>query len=288
MRTLVLVLAAVLAATGCGRAGDDGLTVVTSVLPHAWLVRQIGGEHVKVLTLVGPGESPATYQPTDRQVSDVMRSKTWFRTGVPFENGSWKSALTGSSVAVVDLRKGIPVRHIGAYRHGDHVHHEGEDPHNWLSTSNLTLQAAVIAAELARLDPDHEADYGRNMNATLEVLRVLAEDLSRILGPIGNRRVYVFHPSWGYFLDAVGMTQVAIELEGKEPSEAEITKLVKAAREDGVRVIFVQPQIAGQTADAIARAIGAEVRRIDPLAEDVPANLRKVAKEIAAAYAEGE
>ena len=144
MRTFVLVLAAVLAATGCGRAGDDGLTVVTSVLPHAWLVRQIGGEHVKVLTLVGPGESPATYQPTDRQVSDVMRSKTWFRTGVPFENGSWKSALTGSSVAVVDLREGVPVRHIGAYRHGDHVHHEGEDPHNWLSTSNLRLQAAVI------------------------------------------------------------------------------------------------------------------------------------------------
>jgi len=284
MKTLVLVIAAVLAATGCGRADDDGLTVVTSVLPHAWLVRQIGGEHVKVLTLVGPGESPATYQPTDRQVSDVMRSKTWFRTGVAFENGSWKAALTGSSVAVVDLRKGIALRHMCAHRHEGHTH-EGEDPHVWLSTANLGLQAAVIAAELARLDPDHEGDYGRNLNATLEVLRVLAEDLSRILGPIGNRRVYVFHPSWGYFLDAVGMTQVAIELEGKEPSEAEITKLVKAAKEDNVRVIFVQPQIAGQTADAIARAIGAEVRRIDPLAEDVPANLRKVAKEIAAAYA---
>jgi len=284
VRAAILVLVAALAAAGCGGSGDDGLVVVTSVLPHAWLVGQVGGGHVRVLTLVGPGESPATYQPTDRQVSEVMRAKVWFRAGVPFENGSWKGVLEGSGVNVVDLRHGIPLRRLSATRHGDHVHHEGEDPHTWLSPANLRLQAAHVAAELSLLDPDHEKDYGRNLNATLETLRVLYDEVMEILGPVGNRRVYVFHPSWGYFLDSFGMTQVAIEVEGKEPSEAEITRLVADAKADGVRAIFVQPQIAGQSAQAIARAIGADLRVIDPLAEDVPANLRKVAKEIAAAY----
>ncbi|MEN8149618.1 MAG: zinc ABC transporter substrate-binding protein [Planctomycetota bacterium] len=284
MRTAILILAAtLLVVPGCGGSGDDGLTVVTSVLPHAWLVKQIGGEYVKVVTLVGPGESPATYQPTDRQVSEVMRAKTWFRTGVPFENGSWKDTLSGSGVKVVDLREGIQLRHLCSHEHEGHVH-EGEDPHVWLSTAHLSIQATVVSNELCRLDPDHAGEFERNLSETLEELRVLDEDLRKVLGPVGRRRVYVFHPSWGYFLDSMNMTQVAIEIEGKEPSEAEITKLVAAAKKDGVRVIFVQPQIAGQTADAIAKAIGAEVRRIDPLAEDVPANLRKVAKEIAAAY----
>jgi zinc transport system substrate-binding protein len=285
MRTVILILAAVLVAIpGCGGSGDDGLTVVTSVLPHAWLVGQIGGEHVKVLTLVGPGESPATYQPTDRQVSEVMRAKTWFRTGVPFENGSWKGALEDSGVNVVDLRKGVPVRHIGAYRHGDHIHHEGEDPHTWLSTANLTIQAAVVSNELCRLAPEHAEEFEQNLSATVEALRALHDDLRGALDGLTGGRVYVFHPSWGYFLDEFGLKQVPIEIEGKEPSEAEITKLVASAKKDGVRVIFVQPQIAGQTADAIARAIGAEVRKLDPLAFDLPANLRKVAKEIASAY----
>ena len=48
-------------------------------------------------------------------------------------------------------------------------------------------------------------------------------------------------------------------------------------------MIFVQPQIAGQSADAVARAVGATVRRIDPLAENLPENLRATANRVAAA-----
>ena len=62
-------------------AGDDAqITAAVSIVPQAWLVRQIGGDHIRIVTLVGPGESPATYQPTDHQVSEVMRADLYFRT----------------------------------------------------------------------------------------------------------------------------------------------------------------------------------------------------------------
>jgi zinc transport system substrate-binding protein len=285
-RIVMLALTLAFALVGCDGSGGgaEKLTVVTSVEPHAWLIRQIGGDRVKVLTLVGSGESPATYQPTDREVSEVMRSRIYFATGVPFEKGGWRTALSGQKMRVVDLREGLPLRHLHAHDHeGIDTPHEGEDPHIWLSPELLALQAVTVTETLAAADPEGEAEYRKNLGVLKKSLGVLDGDLREILAPVRGRRVYVFHPSWGYFLDAYGLVQVPIEIEGKEPSESEITSLVKSAKKDAIRVIFVQPQIAGQSAAAVARAVGAEVRRIDPLAADVPANLRKVAKAIAEA-----
>jgi zinc transport system substrate-binding protein len=289
MRTAILGLVAVVLATAaCGNGepvpAGGKMVVTTSVLPHAWLVRAVGGDRVEVLTLVGPGESPATYQPSDRQVSDVMRSTLFFATGVPFENGAWMKALRQSDVEVIDLRKGLSLRHLCAHRHeGDAHEHAGEDPHIWLAPKLLIRQAETVEYALSGADPDHAETYRDNLEATRKALEELDRDLAAALAGVKGRRLYVFHPSWGYFCDAYGLVQVPIEIEGKEPSESEVTKLVKRAREDAIEVIFVQPQIAGQSADAVARAGGATVRRIDPLAGDVPGNLRAVAERIAAA-----
>jgi len=289
MRTPILMLLAVIVVTaGCGN-GDPApasgkMVVTTSVLPHAWLVRSVGGDRVEVLTLVGPGESPSTYQPSDRQVSDVMRSSLFFACGVPFENGGWMKALRRTDVEVIDLREGLDLRHLCAHRHGESAdEHGGEDPHIWLSPKLLVEQAETVEYALSGADPDHAKTYRANLEKTRGILLALDRDVAAALADVKGKRLYVFHPSWGYFADAYGLVQVAIEIEGKEPSEAEITALVESGRKDGIRVIFVQPQIAGQSAEAVAKAIGATVRRIDPLAEDVPANLRAVAKRVAAA-----
>jgi zinc transport system substrate-binding protein len=282
-RVGLIVLAVALVACG-GNAPDSGkLRIAVSILPHAWLVKTIDPE-VEVVTLVGPGESPATYQPTDRQVSEVMRSAVWFRTGVPFEKGDWRTAIGESkTVKVVDLREGIELRHLAHHHHEGHACSDSNDPHIWLSPKLLMKQAETIAARLDETDPDGVARRVPPMMDLLSALAALDEAIEQILEPHSGKAVFVFHPSWGYFLEAYGLRQVPIELEGKVPSESELTKLIQRARADEVKVIFVQPQIAGQSAKAIADAVGAKVVVIDPLAEDVVGNLEKVAKEIAAA-----
>jgi zinc transport system substrate-binding protein len=94
----------------------------------------------------------------------------------------------------------------------------------------------------------------------------------------------VFHPSWGYFADDYGLRQLAIEVDGKVPSDAEISRLQRRARELGITVVYVQPQIAGQALHAVADSIGARVETLDPLAPDVIANLRQTATEIAGSF----
>ena len=149
--------------------GDGRLAVSVSIAPQAWLVEEIGGEHVDVSVLVKAGESPATFQPSDAEVSRVTRSKLYFRIGVPFENGPWFEALASSrGPRVVDARQGIELRSIEGHSHDDHDHgSESGDPHIWLSPPLLQIQARTIAVALTEQDPAHREEYAARL-ATLE------------------------------------------------------------------------------------------------------------------------
>jgi zinc transport system substrate-binding protein len=69
----------------------------------------------------------------------------------------------------------------------------------------------------------------------------------------------VFHPAWGYFAHAYGLKQVPIEIEGKDPKPAQLKELIQHARENDIKVIFVQPQFSTKSAEVVAREIGGQV-----------------------------
>ena len=87
----------------------------------------------------------------------------------------------------------------------------------------------------------------------------------------------MFHPAWGYFAHAYGLKQVPIEIEGKDPKPAQLQELIQHARENNIKVVFVQPQFSTKSAKLVAREIRGQVAFADPLAEDWMANLREVA-----------
>ena len=117
---------------GCGPAGEsamdagDGtLRVAVSIPPEAWLVERIGGDAVETVTILTPGQSPATYQPSDAQVSEVMRCGAYFLVGVPFEKGQWARTLTTMKpdIRLVNLAESIPHRRFNVGEGAS----EGED-----------------------------------------------------------------------------------------------------------------------------------------------------------------
>jgi len=168
---------------------------------------------------------------------------------------------------------------------GSHGHaHDGKDPHIWLSPRLLKIQARTIARTLGELDPAGREVYDRNLAATEEQLDAADREIGRVLEPCRGKMFFVFHPAWGYLADDYGLKQVAIEAEGKEPSDEEATALQRLARQQGVKVVFVQPQIASRGAEAIAQAIGARVEPLDPLAPDLLDNLVRAARAIADSY----
>ena len=289
---LVLFLSLTTLPLACERNGaDDGngpLTVAVSIAPQAWLVEQLAGADANIITLVRPGESPATYQPSDAQISAVMKASLYFRIGVPFESGPWFEAIrTSQRCKVIDTRRDITLRAMDARQPehedagpgapedagDDDEHARGLDPHIWLSPPLLKIQARTMTEALSELAPAHAAEFQGRLAQLERKLDDLDGTLRRRLQPLRGRAFLVFHPAWGYFAEEYGLRQVAIEIEGKEPADHELTTLQALAREEGIAVVFVQPQISGAAAEAIAGAIGGRLETLDPLAADVEENL---------------
>ena len=84
----------------------------------------------------------------------------------------------------------------------------------------------------------------------------------------------IYHPALTYYARDYGLRQIAIEADGKEPSAKQLTQLIRQAREDGVRRILYQSQF--PASEVIARDIDAEYAEVDPLREDVIANIEEI------------
>ena len=280
--------------------GAEPLRVFVSVLPQQTFVERIGGGHVVVESMVKPGFSPHTYEPTPSQIARLAGADLYVNIGVPFED-AWNARLRAANpeIKMLDAREGISPRALEAHDHDDaeaksHAHQEIEarehdhepsgaapDPHIWTSPILVKRMAENIQKMLAELDPSHAGAYRDNLAALSAELDALDRDIRDQLAGLSNRRFMVFHPAWGYFADTYGLEQIPIEKAGKEPGPRSLTALIDQARRESVRVIFVQPHFPRKSAEQVANAIHGRVEVIDPLAPDYFENLRRVARVIA-------
>lgn len=288
-------------------AAAEPLPVFVSIAPQKFFVQQIGKEMVAVHVMVAPGASPHAYEPRPRQMTELSKTKLYFAIGVTFEKAWLKRiAATNPGMQVVHTDHGIQKISMPAHHHQDdepdqhdktadhhhqdnhshdHDHHneQGLDPHIWLSPPLVKLQARTILEALKAADPDHRSDYEDNYHQFISEVDHLDHEMRAIFAGTAGLPFMVFHPAWGYFADAYGLKQVAIEMEGKDPKPAQLQALIEQARAEGIRVIFVQPQFSSKSAELVAREIDGQVAFADPLAEDWAANLRGVAEKFRAA-----
>lgn len=290
------------------------LNVVVSIPPQKYFVQKVGGDLVSVMVMVPPGADAHTYEPKPRQMAALSKAKVYFTVGVEFEqawmkkikaaNPGLKVVHTEAKVPRVPMAESHAEHHDHAEEHGkhdehhdehkaekhhdghkdehhDHGHHDGLDPHIWLAPRLVAIQGRAIRDGLIQADPAHREIYERNQKAFEKELMQLDRELAAAFkGLKGARHILVYHPAWGYFCRAYGLTQVAIEKEGKKPTAKGLAHLIQQAKEEKARVIFVQPQFSDRAAKTVAKAIDGQVVAINPLAEDWAANLRKVAMQL--------
>ncbi|MDQ5986953.1 MAG: zinc transport system substrate-binding protein znuA [Syntrophus sp. SKADARSKE-3] len=268
--------------------GETKIPVFVSILPQSYFLERIGGNHVDVEVLIGKGQSEHTYEPTPKQTAKLAGAKAYFSIGVPPERAVLrKIRQSHKSLLIVETQKGTTYRYLYGYQH-DHDDDHGTqpharsggkepDPHIWMSPRLVKIQAQNIYEALCRLDPVHKQEYAANLSAFQKDLDRIDVRLAHTLAPFKGSRMYVFHPAFGYFADAYGLIEVPFEVEGKEPSARQLADLINRARQDGVKVIFVQPQFSPKSAEAVAKAIGGIVVPINHLARDYIANLESIA-----------
>lgn len=279
-------------------AGQAPLPVFVSIAPQRYFVERIGGERVAVSVLVPAGADPHTWEPRPRAMAELSRAAVYFSIGIDFE-AAWlgKIAAANPGMRIVPTDRGIeklPLpahepekaargasRHLHdpARRHA-HAHGEGLDPHIWLSPALVRVQAGHIRDGLIAVDPEHRARYEAGHAAFLEEIDSLDAELRALFAGKEGSRFLVVHPSWGYFARDYGLVQRAIEIEGKEPKPARLQELIRFARREGIRAVFVQPQFSTRSAEAVARGIEGAVIPVDPLAADWAQTLRQAGRRL--------
>ena len=268
------------------------IRVFVSVLPQKTFVEKIGGDHVTVTAMVRKGHSPATYEPTPRQIGELATAALYVRIGVPFEE-AWMARIRSANpvMHVLDAREGIDLRQSDHRDHSRqahesvnsaHQHGAAHDPHVWTSPPLVIQMAGSIRDALSKLDPANAQKYAQNHAVFTAELTALDNEIRTLLKGASKPNFMVFHPSWGHFADTYGLTQIPIEFNGKQPGARALTALIARAKQQQVSTIFVQPQFDSKSAQQLARAIGARVVIIDPLSPDYLNNLRNVARQIAA------
>ncbi|WP_372366697.1 metal ABC transporter solute-binding protein, Zn/Mn family [Candidatus Uabimicrobium sp. HlEnr_7] len=266
-----------------------------SILPQSYFVKKIGGDFVDVKVLVGPGQSPATYEPTQKQLTLLSKASCFFTIGVPFEKSFIPRLSRIYKMPIIKTHSGIKLRNLQNHHHDhDHHHHHdgGKDPHIWLDPLLVKKQAQKIADSLSDLLPQQKDYFAQNLIIFNEDLSLLDKKIKQLFKETSQKIMWVYHPSYGYFCDRYGLEQMAIETEGKSPGAKHLAKLISRAKQQNIRAIFVQKQFMGKSPNAILLALEEYYKSqkrvslcktitLDPLAYNYAENLLSMASNIA-------
>ena len=262
-------------------AADSRPMLLVSVAPYKYFVEKIAGDTVDVMLMVPAGASAHTYEPTPRQVLTASKAEMWFIIGESFEGRVLPSFKAhNASLETVDLRKGVDLI-IADPRSGACCCccADCQDLHIWLSPKEAKIQAVTIADALSRRYPAYSEKYQSALKELLHELDQLNSDISAQLKPLKNRLIFVSHPAYAYFCRDYDLKQLSVEVEGKDPTPQQMTKLLNQVREAKTRRIYIQPQYSNKGAKLFASEIGAEVITLDPYSEDYFKSMREIAKQ---------
>ncbi len=280
-------------------AQHDKPVFAVSILPQTYFVSQIAGDTVTVLVLVGEGQSPHSYEPTPLQIANLSRASVWVLSGTDFEVSFQKKVSSQfPSIKIVDGTKGIKLRELNEWEIEADEHHDEEeddhaaadiqalrvDKHTWLGKENAKIMASHIYKSLVDLNPAQQDFYTENYTQLIRSIDETFTVLHTQLDNLHGRSILVFHPSFGYFFDEFGITQLSVETGGKEPSARVLADLIEKAKKEKIPAIFVQKQFSLNAAQKIAAATGAKVVALDPLSADWMNNLQSIGNALVEVY----
>ena len=286
--------------TACVTKQANETVVTVTIEPQRYFAEKIAGDKFKINCVVPAGQSPETYDPTPQQMIQIGRSIAYLRIGpIGFEQ-AWMDKIRENNpkLQVFDTSEGMNLltdtedddhahehgthdhdAHAGEEAH--HHHHGGVDPHIWSSIAGAKVVAWNTLNAFIDLDPDNTEYFWQNYNKLVDEIDKTNTEIKQLLDPLTDRTFIIYHPALTYFANEFNLTQLCIEMDGKEPSPAQLKRLVETARANNARVVFIQQEFDQKNAELIAKETGCKLTVINPLAYDWTKEMIHIAKALA-------
>ena len=250
--------------------------VLVSVAPHKFFVEKIAKDSLEVYLMVPAGASSHTYEPTPKQMMTASRGKIWFCIGEPFETRAIRALKSHyADLEIVNLQQGLDL--ITDPQKKCRCCPGSVDLHFWLSARQAEIQAKTIAQTLIKAFPEKTDFFTANLEAFKKELQQLDREIQALLKPLVQRAVLVSHPAYAYFCRDYDLEQYAIEVEGKDPTPQQMTKLLNQVRRLNLHTIFIQMQYNNKAAKLVAETLDAKLVVLDPYAEQYIKTMLEIA-----------
>lgn len=280
----------------CTQKTETDKIITVTIEPQRYFAEAIAGDKYTVKSMVSAGLNPENYDPTPQQMVNLGKSEAYFRIGpIGFEQ-AWMERIKQNNpdLKIIDLSEGFNFiaepemenshakvsESNDAGEHSTHSH-GGIDPHLWSSIAGAKQIAYNTLQAFIALDPENEAYYTENYKTLLQDIGKTEEILHQNLDSLTNRTFIIYHPALTYLAREFNLTQLCIELDGKEPSPAQLKDLIETARNNNVQVVFVQQEFDKKNAELIAKETGCNLFSINPLSYDWNGEMINIAKALA-------
>ncbi|WP_115718427.1 metal ABC transporter solute-binding protein, Zn/Mn family [Gallaecimonas mangrovi] len=232
------------------------MQVVASFTVLADVVKEVGGQHVAVKSLVPANGDPHDYEPTPEDAKAIKNAAITFISGEGLE--TWFSRLakaSGAEKPPVVVSKGINTHQF--VEAGKTV----TDPHVWNSAANVLIWVDNIEAVLLKADPADSKDITASANRYRQKLQALNKQIKRQIEalPALKRKVLTSHDAFGYYGQEYGvqfLSPLGISTE-TEASAADVAALIQQIKRQGVKVYFIENSNNSRLVKQIANATGA-------------------------------
>jgi len=253
----LLALLVTLALLWAGPAAARTLEAVASFTVLADMVREVGGDRVHVISLVGPNGDPHAFEPSPDDARKLKSADVVFISGLGLE-GWMNRLITASGYGCKPVVATTGLRTRGMEEDGKQV----TDPHAWNSVANAPVYIGNIVRALSAADPEGAAAYQANaarFGAEMQQLDAYARQQFAGIPP-ARRKVLTSHDAFGYFGAAYGvrfLSPVGLSTEG-EASARGVAALIRQIKAEKVQTYFFENSNDPRLVQQVARATGAE------------------------------
>lgn len=258
--------------------------LTVSIQPQRYFLEKIVGDKFDVLCLLAQGSNPEAYEPSFSHLMNLEKSRAYFCMGnIGFELAILNRVKNNNpELQIIDTSEGIDYlrgTHAGVLEHSHghkHSHSHEVDPHVWTSVVNAKIIAQNMYKAVLELDSHNKKYYTKNYNALLSELVELENEMNRELSAVKGEAFAVWHPSLSYFARDYGLTQIAMENEGKEVPAAVLKSEIDMARNHGVKVLFYQKEFDSRQIQTINEQLNAVMVEINPMSYEWAEEMRRI------------
>ncbi len=245
------------------RAQAEPLSVVATTSMIADAARQVGGEHVEVRALMGPGVDPHAYRLTRTDIVAMTKA------GLVLWHGLYLEAQMEDFMRdlarkrrIVAVAETLPRDRLKA--HNDYA--DKFDPHVWMDPNLWSRVVIAVRDALIEAKPGAADAFRANADKHLAELTELAAYAERALSsvPAESRVLLTAHDAFNYFGSAYGFEVIGIQGISTE-SEAginRISELVDLLVKRRIGAVFVESSVSERNIRALIEGAAARGHKV--------------------------